>query len=1102
MNDTENWLRTHKLDKYVQVFLEHEIEFDDLIELTPDDLRELGLPLGPRKRILKLIAASKSASTSQTSDNTESALKVASLGDAERRHLTLMFCDLVGSTALSTSLDLEQYREIIKRYQNTITQLVQRYEGYIAQFLGDGVLAYFGYPQAHENDAERAVLAALSAIRKIDTVSPIPGLTLEIRIGISTGIVVAGDLIGEGRSEVRSVLGESPNLAARLQTIASPNTAVVSEATQALLADKFDWLDLGSRRIKGFDQAIQPWQLIGKRDPSKLEERGYSTTMFGRERELRTLLDGWYQARNGGGNAILIEAEPGVGKSRLVHELTRRSRTKTVVVLQGSPYYNYSALYPVAEYLSRTLGYQPDDSMSTKLTKLEHYVNELGLDSPAITPLLCPILGIELNSQDHPTTLALTPNELRRRSLEALTDLFVHLSIQSPLLLLAEDLHWVDPTTLELIGKILERIASTRILALITYRPEFKAPWPSTPSLSHLSLSALSEQECRNMLASLAKNTRISEDLITQLIDRTDGVPLYLEELFTTLIEADEEPDAAGIPATLRDALMARLDKLNSVKEAAQLASVIGRRFSIELLSTAYSLKPTALSVSLKGLVDAQIIVPVASDRGSYEFRHALIRDAAYDSILLRKRRQLHSNVADVLAESGYAKTQPEMLGHHYTEAQEYQLAIDHWLLAGQAALIRSANLEAAGHLRRGIALLDFVAADVEREQRELALRTTLGPALIATTGFASDAVGDEYSRARVLCEQFRSSPQVFPAIWGSWVFSLVRGELDSSHALATELLSLGEQTGDSAMLVESHWTIGNSLYWLAQLQQSKVHLERAVEIYDGQKHHENALNYGQDPGVAALCYLSYCHWQLGYPDSAINALGKASELAEIRDHAFTRGWVLAFRFMAHMFRGEPALAQTAAERAIDYCTAQSYPFWFSAATIIRGWGRAHTGELKEGIEEMRNGIGIYQQIGCGVVKPLWFGLLAETLLKNGDTDAASIELEHGFVSANTNKEIISEIDLWRIKGELLASDSIKDYKAAKNAFTYACKKARQQGARSLELRAASSLYRLQTLMGEDTTQNPLSQLYQNFDQGFDTTDLVIAGELLSASPA
>ena len=1100
MSEISKWMQTNGLEKYVEVFLDNEVEFADLTQLNQDDLREMGIPLGPRKRLLRLIGE-----LAQSNDNPSEVTTIT--GDAERRQLTVMFCDLVDSTALSTKFDLEEYREIIGSYQELIAGIVAKYGGFIARYFGDGVLVYFGYPQASENDAESAILASLAATASIHEVSPLPGrdLGLKLRIGISTGIVVAGDLIGKGSSEERSVLGETPNLAARLQSLAKPNSVVVSNATRELVVSKFDWLDLEKHSLKGFDDPIQAWQLVGARDNSESMGSTHNSPLFGRQKELDILIDQWNQGLAGKGRTVLIKAEPGVGKSRLVHELTQKisDDDPQVVLFPGSPYHSNSALQPVIEYLNRILGVGQAGASDEYLKNLEQYVDQLGMDKQHAVPLFCSILGTDLGNHQRYPSVELTPSEVRRRTLAVLVEFFENFATQSPVLMVVEDLHWIDPTTIEFLGELLERMESTRILALFTFRPEFDSPWSPNPTMTTLSLEALSEQDCREMIISLSGNNALSDKLTSKLIDRTDGVPLYLEELSRNLLELNTDSstdtviDEADIPATLRDALMARLDKLNFVKETAQLASIIGRTFSIDLLSAVSPLNSAKLASSLSTLIDAKIVVRAKEDGNFYEFRHALIRDAAYDTLLRHRRRELHRQVATAIRDSERDAARPELLAYHYSESHDFDLAADYWLSAGQAALMRSANLEAIGHLDRGIDQLEFIDLE-DREQRELALRATLGPALAATTGFASEEVGDQYSRARELCQKFRGAPQLFPAIAGSWIYSLVRGELESSKNLAKEMLSLGTTTGDSSMLVEAHWAMGNSSYWLAELEPALQHLQKAYEIYDPESHFANALIYGQDPGVASQCYLSYTQWQLGFPDKAVEALDLAREMAENRNHAFTRGWALAFRFLVYMFRGEPIAAQNAAEESLNFSAAQSYPFWVAAATVVRGWARAQLGATKEGIEEMRQGIEMHQTIGCGLVQPLWHALLAETFISTGDYDLAQSELDLGFASAAQNKEVISEIDLWRLKGELVLQRDAGETDVAQKLFERAIEIARSAGARSLELRAASSMHRLLTLRGLDSENSALAELYNTFDEGLETADLEIARKLLS----
>jgi predicted ATPase/class 3 adenylate cyclase len=1040
--------------------------------------------------------------------------------EGERRQISVLFCDLVGSTAHAEQLDPEELLDVLREYQRTCVEAVERFEGHVAQYLGDGVLAYFGYPLAHEDDPRRAVLAGLAILESLERLNernaPSGRRPLAARIGIHTGPVVTGE-VGAGDRRETLALGQTPNLAARLQAAAEPNTIVVSDATHRLVERFFAFQDLGRHALKGLSTPERIFRVSGRVSPASRFEAtvtGGLTPFISRETEMARLEEAWAAALAGSGRVLVLEGDAGVGKSRLVRRLeavaVERSGTG-VTAWFCSPYHSNSALFPVIDALERALDLPHARGPDERLARLQALVAHRNLPEHPGAPLLADLLSIPRG--DRYPALGLTPERQKQETLAILARLVLDPASDRPALLIVEDLHWADPTTLELLGQLVAQARRSRLLALVTTRSGLRTSWSDSAPPERLTVSGLPPAAVRELVRSVAHGKRLPPEIVERISEVTDGVPLYVEEFTRTVLESDALTEwedrfemhgalpPGAIPSTLRDSLTARLDRLGPARGIAQHAAVIGRRFDTALLATVSPESGTVLDEGLARLLETGLVYRINTPSGAeYEFKHALVHAAAYESLLRRTRQQLHARLGKALEERFLegAPIQPDLLAYHWSEAQDWTRAIDYWLLAGRRSLVRSANREAIAHLRAGLGRLPHLRTDSERDAVELRLLTTLGPALIATTGFASSEVGEVYARARALCAMLDDQPEFFPALWGSWVFHLVRGELQVARGFAEQMLRLGEQTGDSAMLVEARWTLADALYWLGDLRSADGHLRAAAEIYDPARHRANALLYGQDPGVATECYRAYVQWMLGYPDRAVEALERARALAAACDHPFTSGWALAFRFMVHMFRQEPEAAADAAERTIAFCTEQSHPFWLAAAVIVRGWARAQTGDREAGIAQMREGIALYETIGSVVVQPLWLGLLASTLLDAGRVGEAREALDRGFARARQSAERISEIDLWRIRGELLARESPADLDGPQASFEQALALATRCEARSLGLRAATALHRLLASRGGAALAgSPLPAILASFTEGLDTRDLVAAREAL-----
>jgi class 3 adenylate cyclase len=724
MRDIQKWLADLGLSQYAPAFSENLIDFEVLPDLTDEDLRELGLPMGPRKKILKAIAALQVESS--TPDSHSVPPLPVKAAEAERRQLTVMFCDLVGSTELSTRLDPEDLQDVITAFQDKCRVAIQQYAGFIARYMGDGILVYFGYPQAYEDDVQRAARAGLDVIDAVAhlnvEVEKTHGVVLEVRIGIETGQVVVGDLIGEGASEEAAVVGETPNLAARLQGVARPNQLVIGPVTRSLLGDLFDLEDLGTHELKGIAEPVRSWCVVCISDVDKRDKAkriGGSMPLFGRQEELGLLLRSWDASKNGHGQSVLIQGEAGIGKSRLIDALHEQASEEDHIwiKLRCSPYHANSTLYPIIEHLKRVMGWQQEDNEEEKLVKLEAALTTQSLSLEKTVPLYAELMSLAFPEGRY-APLALSAIQKREQTIDALAGWLLEEAKRSPVLVVWEDLHWADPTTLELLGICIEQAPTVSILNVLVYRPVFTPPWPQRSHMTPITLTRLERPEVYMLIMSHTDGKKLPEDVVEHIVDKADGVPLFVEELTKAILESDllrEETDhyaltgalsKLAIPATLQDSLMARLDRLPNIREVAQLGSVLGREFSYGMILAVSPMDEANLQNGLDQLVDVELLyVQGRRPQANYIFKHALVQDAAYHSLLRRSRQQYHRHLAEAL-ETDFPETvkmHPALLAHHYTEAGLAEPAIGYWQRAGEQAVKRSANLEAISHCTRGL---------------------------------------------------------------------------------------------------------------------------------------------------------------------------------------------------------------------------------------------------------------------------------------------------------------------------------------------------------------------------------------------------------------
>jgi class 3 adenylate cyclase/predicted ATPase len=1030
----------------------------------------------------------------------------------------VLFCDLVGSTALAARLDPEDMRAVITAYQNVCTEIIRRYEGHVAKFMGDGVLAYFGYPQAHEDDAERAVRAGRDLAQAIRRLTSDDGRALAGRVGIATGPVVVGDLIGAGVAQEAAVIGATPNLAARLQALAAPATVVISQATRRLVGGLFELTDLGPVRLKGFAEPLSAWRVDGEgRAEGRFEalhgER--LTPLVGREHELGILLERWAWARDGDGQVVLLSGEPGIGKSRLIRTLRERLGDEPYTPLSHycSPYHTNSALHPVIGLLERATRLDRDEPAEAQLAKLDAVLARSSDPLDDVVPLLAALLAVPTGAR-YPA-LTLTPEVQKRRTLQALVDQVANLAAHQPVLALYEDVHWIDPSTLELLGLVIERVQRLRVLVLIAFRPEFQPPWTSQAHVTTLTLSRLGRRQGVDLVARVTGDKPLPAEIVEQIVARTDGVPLFVEELTKTVLESGLLVDAGdhyelsgalpllAIPTTLHDSLMARLDRLVPVKEVAQIGAVIGREFSHELLAAVAPMSANLLGDALEQLVQSELVFRRGTAPDAiYSFKHALVQDTAYQSLLKSKRQQLHARIAQVLEErlADTGETGPEVLARHLTDAGLLERAIPYWRRAGELAAGRSANVEAIAHLSKGLELIGTLPNTPDHLGEELALRLAIGASLTATKGDSAPEVEQSYGRAWALCDQLGRSAELFPVLRGLWIYHLVRGELLRAHDLSARLVVLGEEQGAPLRRALARRALGTTLFFLGRFVDALATLDEGIAIDDAVEasddHRADLLLHTERAGVMCRLLSGRTLWFLGFPDRALERIETGLTLGQRLAHASSLAFALGFAATLHSLRREFAAAQSRAEAAIDLANEYRMPQWLAEAIMCRGLALAGLGQQAEGVAQLRAGLTTWNAIGAHLRDTQWLGFIAEAHLQSGQFDDALAALDLAAETAAATGESHYQAELYRLKGLVLAERG--DAAEAASWFRQAIDTARSQQAKSLELRAATSLARLWAEQSRRAEAHDLlTPVYAWFTEGFGTADLKDAKALL-----
>jgi class 3 adenylate cyclase/predicted ATPase len=1043
--------------------------------------------------------------------------------DAERRQLTVMFSDLVDSTRLSGQLDPEDYREVLRAYQATCSEMIHRFDGYIAQYLGDALLVYFGYPQAHEDEGQRAVLAGLGmleAMRTLNThLEQDKGIRLAIRVGIHTGLTVVGD-IGEGQKHELLALGEAPNVASRVQGVAEPDTVAISTTTFQLVEGYFTCQDLGSHMLKGVETPVHVYRVLSESGAqSRLDivtTRGL-TPLVGREQEVGLLLERWGQVKDGQGQVVLLSGEGGIGKSRLAQVLKDHiaGEPHTRWECRSSPYYQHTALYPITDLFERTLQWHPDNTPDEKLAKLEQTLSQYRLPLEESVPLLTPLLSLPILADRYPP-LALSPQRQRQKTLETIVAILLEQAEPQPVLFILEDVHWTDPTTLEFLDLLIDQVPTAQMLTLLTCRPTFQPPWSSRSYLAQVTLNRLSRSQIARMAEHVTGGKTLPADVLQQIVEKTDGVPLFVEEMTKSVLESgvlketNAHYDLAGsfttlaIPATLQDSLMARLDRLMTAKVIAQLGATIGRQFSYELLQTVSELDEATLKRELGRLVEAELVYQRGlPPHATYIFKHALVQDTAYESLLRSTRQGYHRRIAEVL-EARFpetAESQPELLAHHYTEAGLNEQAIGYWQQAGEQAIARSANEEAISHLTTALRLLQALPDSSDRAQQELILQTALGPALIATKGWAASDVEHTYRRALELSQQMGDTPQRFPTLWGLFAMYITQAKHQMAFELAEIMRDHAQSEHDPASLWIASRALGESQVWRGEFIVARTHLEQGLTRYTPEEYQEFTFLYGEALEVTYRSMASWCLWHLGYPDQALERANESLEVARRSSHPFSLVYAQTWAAFVHHFRREAQLTQELAEAAIALSNEHGFPFWRAGGTLFQGWALTEHGQVEAGISHMRQGLAAWRATGAELLQPGFLALLARAYGNIGQPEDGLRLITEALDTVNQTGERYHESELYRLKGKLLtiADDSLPMADCTpEDCFHKALSIARDQHAKSWELRAATSLARLwQSQTKRQDASALLAPVYGWFTEGFDTADLQDAKALL-----
>ncbi len=1057
---------------------------------------------------------------------------------AELRQLTVLFCDLVGSTSLAESLDPEDLREVTGDYQTVCETIIRRHDGHIAQYLGDGVLVYFGYPVAHEDDARRAVRTGLEIIGALAALTTRlqkqRGIALIARLGIHTGPVVVGE-VGGGERREHLAVGKTPNLAARIQNIAAPGAVVVSHDTYRIVHGFFEFIPLGAHEIKGLSEVVTLYRVVresGAESRLDVGRRTGLTPLTGRDEELALLERRWSRVSNSGGHAVLVQGEAGIGKSRIVDSLRERVEGQSATVLECfcTPYAQNTPLFPIVGLVERTLGFTRETADSDKRAALEKRLASRGLLTEETSALMAEFVAIPPADVD--PLVNYSPQKRRERTLETLLAWLSAVAHERPALWIVEDLHWADPTTLEFVSSVLGSLSTEPLLVLLTFRPDFAATWHANGRISSMTLTRLAPGETGSMVARVAHGKAIPADVLTQIVARAEGVPLFVEEVtkavleMGVLIEREDRFEISGplpadlIPSTVQGSLDARLDRLGPAKAIAQLAATIGREFSYELLSAVAGDVQTELRPGLDRLIGAELVYRRGdSPEETYLFKHALVRDAAYQSLLKKSRRALHERIAEALTSRfpETARQHPELVAEHFSAAGRADQAVKFWLLGGQLAVGRGANQEAITHLNRGLELVSELPA-ADRLQQELEFLIALVPALIASEGWASAELERVYRRAEELVDLLGETPHRFTVLAGTMGYHFVAGRVTQSLGLANQLFELATSIGDLLLLTVGRQNCSAVHCYHGDFRLAVEHAEAGLAMLDVERERLIGRMLGLSSCVGLLTYEYVALWMLGLPERSMRTSERCVALAREVGHPPSIGFALTARAGSCYLQGDAKGTLTTGDEALRVAREERLGFFEPIITAYRGWGLSELGEPAEGLAQIRGATERYRRAGNGVQQVWLHAMLADVQSKAGEWNDAFSTLASAMTLAKRNGEGLFEPELYRLKGEFLLAQAIgaagppkvasSDDRATELAHAERCIRealdlSRRQEARMLELRSLVSLCRVRRVLGAVSQErDALAAVYTAFTEGFETPDLREARITLEALQA
>jgi class 3 adenylate cyclase len=1042
MDNVGDWLRSLGLGRYEPKFRDAEIGEDVLPELTEADLIELGLPLGDRKRLLKAIALLGLLEKSSLPPRAELSRKRDYA--AERRQLTVMFCDLVGSTELSTRLDPEDMRDVIRAYQDACSSAVSRHRGFVAKFMGDGVLAYFGYPRAHEDDAERAVRAGLEIASAVAELSARAGEPLQARVGIATGLVVVGDLIGEGPAQEQAVVGDTPNLAARLQTLAEPGGVLIAKSTRRLIGGTFELSALGPQTIKGFKDEVPAWAVLREaRNVSRFEaaRHGGLTPFVAREQEIGLLVQGWADAAAGSGRAILLSGEAGIGKSRLTAMLRERIRGELHVELryQCSPNHANDPFYPIAEQIWHAAGFTSDEPPANRLDKLEALIARSGCDARHVAPYLAALLTVPAAGR-YPA-LELSPGEQKELTIGALIDLFVGLAQDAPVLALLEDVHWIDPSSLDFFNRLVDRLASLPALLIVTFRPEFVAPWLGYDHVAAMGLNRLEQRQAADMIERVSGGRQLPAEVLNEIIAKTDGVPLFVEELTKTVLESGllrEEQGAyvlAGaltplaIPSTLQDSLMARLDRLAPVREVAQIGAAIGREFSYSLLEAVSPIKGAGLRGALQQLAAAELIYPRGSPSdATYVFKHALVQDTAYSSLLRSRRQRIHADIAQALDSrfSNLVESAPAVIAYHYAEAGLSEAAARYWLAAAELAHSRAAPIEANYYADAGLKQLPHVTDELERRKLELGLQVARANALLPMKGYNGAETLAALTEAKQLLDAgIGDDLQRFTVLHALCAAAYIGARIYTALPLARELVEVADRQGDPVHKLVSYRILGAILQIAGDAPAAVANLERAESFRDPERDKRLSHLFGLDAGLDALNWKTLPLLTLGRFDDYDRVAEQVLEETAKHSHpptiATCNSFAVVLRALLH---ADYEAAERHGAQMVAYCAENKIEGFRVIASLQHAAARMLLQPTWEEINACRAAIETLGASGMRLTFPFYLSLVGEASLALGDIQGAKVSLQRALERVRESGERQSEVYLWALDLHIAAKGS------------------------------------------------------------------------------